>query len=99
MLKSSVKNLYKFIHLYRGDNICNLLFAFLHTKPLLKGVFSKRKEFLPLGVPVDPFSEKFFKSCDSYLPESVSIPKSQKSTAVLTSLRGNYCIKSSAVHY
>ena len=30
---------------FKGDNICNLMFAFLHTKSLLKWVYSKREEF------------------------------------------------------
>ena len=29
---------------YKGDNFCRFLFAFLHIKPLLKGVYSKRKK-------------------------------------------------------
>ena len=32
-------------HFYKGDSIWDLLFAFLHTKLLLKEVYSKRKEF------------------------------------------------------
>ena len=31
----------------RGDNFCDFLFAFLHIESLLKGVYSKRKEFTP----------------------------------------------------
>ena len=30
---------------YKGDNFCNILFVFLHTKFVLKGVYSKKKEF------------------------------------------------------
>ena len=40
--------------LYRGDNFCHFLFAFLHTKLRLKKVYSKRKEFFPFRV--DSFS-------------------------------------------
>ena len=32
-----------------GDKFCNFLFASLHTKPLLKRICSKRKEFAPKG--------------------------------------------------
>ena len=31
--------------LYKGDNFCDFLFAFLHTMPGLKKVYSKMKEF------------------------------------------------------
>ena len=45
----------------KGDNFNDYLFAFLHTKPLLKrgllwkGVYSKRKEFAPKGSKFLPF--------------------------------------------
>ena len=32
---------------YEGDKFCDFLFAFLHTNPLFKGIYSKRKEFAP----------------------------------------------------
>ena len=46
----------------KGDNFCDLLFNFLDIKPILKGVYSKRKEFAPHGskfflFKVDPISE------------------------------------------
>ena len=34
--------------LCKGVNFCDFLYAFLYTKPLLKGAFSKRKEFAPI---------------------------------------------------
>ena len=34
---------------YNRDNFCDFLFAFLHTKPLLRRGYSKRKEFAPMG--------------------------------------------------
>ena len=34
---------------YRRDNFCVFLFAFLHTKPLLRRGYYKRKEFAPMG--------------------------------------------------
>ena len=37
------------IHLYKGDNICDSLFAFLHTSSFCKEVYPKRKEFAPVG--------------------------------------------------
>ena len=33
---------------FDGDNFCDLLFAFMHTKSFLKRVFSKRTEFANL---------------------------------------------------
>ena len=51
------------IMFYKGDNFCNLLFAFLHSKlPTEKEVYSKMKELAPWGIQLfyfhaDPFSE------------------------------------------
>ena len=39
----------KFSAFYKGHNFYDFLFAFLHTKPLLKWVLSKKKESAPLG--------------------------------------------------
>ena len=39
----------------KGDNFYDLLFAFLHTNPLWKRVFSKREEFAPIGSKFFPF--------------------------------------------
>ena len=33
----------------KGDNFCHLPFAHLQVKPLLKRLYSKRKEFAPMG--------------------------------------------------
>ena len=44
-----------FCHFYKGDNFCDFLFAYLCTNPLLKGVFSKMKEFAPTGSKFFPF--------------------------------------------
>ena len=39
-----------FYHFHKGDNFSDFLFAFLFMNLLLrKGIFSKRKEFVPLG--------------------------------------------------
>ena len=44
-----------FLH---GDTFCDFLFASLHIKQLLKRVFSKRKEFAPIGSKFFPVLEK-----------------------------------------
>ena len=49
-------------YFYKGDNFHDFLFAFLHIKSLLKGIYFKRKEFAPRGSKffpfrVEPFSE------------------------------------------
>ena len=55
-----------FRHIYKGDNFCDYLFAFPHTNPLWKGVYSKRKEFAPFKTKEHrnkydtPFRSKFF---------------------------------------
>ena len=33
----------------KEDNLCDFLLAFLYIKPLLKRVYSKRKELTPFG--------------------------------------------------
>ena len=50
------------VRLHKEYNLCVFLFAYLHIKPLLKGIYTKRKEFAPKGSKffpsrVDPFSE------------------------------------------
>ena len=53
---------------HKGDNFCDFPFAFLHISPLLKWIYSIRKEFAPKGstffpFEVDPFCsqrEQFF---------------------------------------
>ena len=35
--------------LYKGDNFCDFLFAFLQPKSILKGVHSKRKKIASKG--------------------------------------------------
>ena len=54
-----VKEVVGLYHFYKGDNFCDFLFVFLYTKPVLKGVYSKRKEFALKFFPfsVDPFPE------------------------------------------
>ena len=44
------------VFFYKGDNFCDFLFAFLQTRPLLKMVNSKNKEFVPKGSKIFPFS-------------------------------------------
>ena len=48
---------------FKGDNFHDFLFAFLHSKPLLKGVYSKKEEFALIGsrffrLRVDLFTRK-----------------------------------------
>ena len=48
---------------HKGNNFCDFLLVFLHTNPILKMVYSKRKEFAPhvskfFPFRVDPFSEE-----------------------------------------
>lgn len=39
-----------YLHVYKGDNFCDCLFASLYTQALpLKGAYSNRKEFSPSG--------------------------------------------------
>ena len=45
---------------FKGDNFCDFLLAFLHTKTLLKRVYPKRKEFGPTGSKFFPFSVDSF---------------------------------------
>ena len=68
---------------FKGNNSCDLLFAFLHFAPLKKWSgkgYSERKEFAPLGSKffpfrLDPFSEGRQKQLNRVSsPESVSIP-------------------------
>ena len=42
---------------YMGDNLSNILFAFLHITSLQKGVYSKRNEFVP-SESTPPFLEQ-----------------------------------------
>ena len=46
--------------MYLGDNLCDFVFSFLHMKPLLKRVYSKRKEFAPKGSKFFPFRVDLF---------------------------------------
>ena len=36
-----------FRHYYKGENFCDFLFAFMHTKPFVKVIYSKGTEFAP----------------------------------------------------
>ena len=48
---------------YKRNNFCDFLFALLYTKALLKGIYSKRKEFAPLRSKLFPFRvERFSES-------------------------------------
>ena len=50
----------------KEDNFCDFLFAFLHTKSLLKGAYSKRKNLL-------------LKGANSFLLEKTPFQKGTKS--------------------
>ena len=41
---------------FKGDYLCDFLFASKHTKALLKRVYFKRKEFAPKGSKFFPFT-------------------------------------------
>ena len=64
---------------YKGHNFCNFMFAFLHTKSLLKEVYTKKKTFASKGnkffhFKVDPFSEGRQNNLDRVItPENDSV--------------------------
>ena len=64
----------------KGDKFCDFLYAFLYSNPLLKGVYSKRKEFAPKGSKFFPFrvdliSEGRKNTFDRFIfLEGVSVP-------------------------
>ena len=45
---------------FKGDNFYDFLFSFLHTKPHMKGIYSKRIEFAPLWSKFFPFRVDLF---------------------------------------
>ena len=48
-LKWTGINWFFFCHLIQGGQLCDSLFSFPHTYSILKRVYSKRKELLPMG--------------------------------------------------
>ena len=49
---------------HKGDNICDFLFAFLHTIPFWKWIYSNRKAFAPMGSKCFPFRVDPFQKGD-----------------------------------
>ena len=84
IVKGDLTHFIEFLQFFdKGDNFCNFLFAFLHTKPFWKGVYSKRSEFASKGSKFFPFSEDPFskgsiKQFDIAFPECLFISLSVK---------------------
>ena len=64
-----------FAILYKGDTINEFLFACLHTKSLLKGVYSKREEFVPTGKKFFPFRADHFSQGGRFNFDRVASPE------------------------
>ena len=52
----------------KGDNFCYFQFAFLLTRPLLKGFFSKKIELAPKGSKLFPFRVGFYSKRIEFTP-------------------------------
>ena len=64
-----------FAILYKGDTINEFMFAYLHTKSLLKGVYSKRKEFVSTGNKFFPFRADHFSEGGRFNFDRVASPE------------------------
>ena len=61
-------------HFYRGDNFCEVMFAFLYCEPFLKRNLLRKKRFAPMGSKFIPFREDYFsKWCKLIITQTLSM--------------------------